>query len=118
VEEGETVTIEVSTGPADDRVPSTRTPDPRLPADGPSEDTRAAVPGVIGLSAGTASSRLRAAGFRVTRATRSVDDESLDGEVVDQAPGAGGERRKGLPVKIVVGEFEAPPDTDSVSPAQ
>ena len=106
VEEGAAVTIEVSTGPDDEREPTRDRPQPDEPA-----DTRTTVPGVVGLSPGAASSRLRAAGFGVARKTREVGDENRDGVVIDQAPGAGAERREGSTITIVVGR--AREDRDS-----
>jgi serine/threonine-protein kinase len=99
VQEGAAVSIEVSTGP-DEREP-TRDRDRSQP--GQDADTRTTVPGVVGLSPGAASSRLRAAGFGVARTTRRVGDEDRDGVVIDQAPGAGAERREGSTITIVVG---------------
>jgi eukaryotic-like serine/threonine-protein kinase len=97
--EGSTVTIAVSTGPADEAR------DRRPRSDRPSGPETATVPDVLGLSAGTASARLRAAGFAVSRVTEEVGNRAEDGEVLDQSPGAGAERREGSVVTIVVGRF-------------
>ena len=107
VEEGATVTISISSGP-ESRERRARRSRPRREARQDHEPERATVPGVTGLSPGEASARLRAAGFRVSRITRDVDDEADDGRVVDQAPGAGAERRDGSTVTIVVGSFVEP----------
>jgi beta-lactam-binding protein with PASTA domain len=45
----------------------------------------------------------------VARTTRRVGDEDRDGIVVDQAPGAGAERREGSTITIVVGEAREEP---------
>jgi serine/threonine-protein kinase len=117
VEEGAAVSIAVSTGPADERERE------REPRDTPSqeEDQRTTVPGVVGLSPGAASSRLRAAGFGVARTTRRVADGDRDGIVIDQAPGAGAERREGSTITIVVGRGQesnnsGEPDPDPKPP--
>jgi serine/threonine-protein kinase len=121
VEEGAAVSIQVSTGPDKMRAapapPEPRPPGPDRP---PPEDARTTVPGVVGLSPGAASSRLRAAGFGVARTTRPVGDEDREGIVVDQAPGAGAERREGSTITIVVGEARKvidPGDGDQVDRA-
>jgi serine/threonine-protein kinase len=106
VEEGATVTISVS---QPEEPPE---PDAEESPTGPSEGSRdadepeqtATVPDVVGLSAEAAASRLRGAGFRVASTTRTVRDEDDDGIVVVQAPGAGGERREGSTVRIVIGQ--------------
>jgi beta-lactam-binding protein with PASTA domain/predicted Ser/Thr protein kinase len=114
VEEGATVTISISSAESRDR--RARRSRPRREAR--QEPERATVPGVTGLSVGEASARLRAAGFRVSRITREVVDAADDGRVVDQAPGAGAERRDGSTVTIVVGRFvePEPPGDDAGSP--
>jgi beta-lactam-binding protein with PASTA domain len=71
---------------------------------------------VVGLSPGAASSRLRAAGFGVARTTRRVGDEDRDGVVIDQAPGAGAERREGSTVTIVVGRAREDDDSGGGDP--
>jgi eukaryotic-like serine/threonine-protein kinase len=93
LDKGERVTITVSTG-----------------------KERVTVPGVVGDSAGAAASTLRAAGLKVTRRTRAVDNEDDDGKVVEQRPGEGVEVDKGRQVVIVVGRFEAPPDQPTPTP--
>ena len=120
VDEGTTVAISVSSGPADRRRPASREPAPRdrgPTADRPPEpepEPTATVPGVVGLSARAAASRLRAAGFGVSSTTRTVGDRDNDGIVLDQAPGAGAERRVGSRVRIVIGRFEEPRDDGPV----
>ena len=100
VEEGKTVSIEISTGPDVEAAKKDPVDDPQ------DADTRATVPGVVGLSPNTATARLRAAGFGVARTYRQVGNESRDGEVISQAPGAGAEREEGSTITIVVGRFE------------
>jgi beta-lactam-binding protein with PASTA domain/tRNA A-37 threonylcarbamoyl transferase component Bud32 len=95
---GSTVTIAVSTGPGDRGRDRDRDDPPSGPATAP-------VPGVIGLSAAEASARLRAAGFSVSRVIRGVGDRGDHGEVLDQAPAAGAERREGSVVTILVGRY-------------
>ena len=85
IEEGESVTITVSTGR-------------------PQVD----VPNVIGLSAADASRMLSAEGLRVAQRERTVTDETQDGVVIDQRPPAGVEIDEGRSVIIVVGRFEEP----------
>ena len=120
VEEGSVVAISVSTGPSDRRRDSgepapAREPVRDRPARPPEPTAMATVPNVVGLSAGAAVGRLRGAGFRVSSTTRTVRDEDEGGMVLDQAPGAGAERREGSTVTIVVGrapEDDTPPDND------
>jgi serine/threonine-protein kinase len=115
VDEGTTVAISVSTGPSNRR-PAAREPappdrGPTVDRPAPESEPTATVPGVVGLSARAAASRLRAAGFGVSSTTRPVSDEENDGIVLRQAPGAGAERRVGSTVRIVVGRMsEAPPE--------
>ena len=69
--------------------------------------TQVEVPSVEGDDRARARARLGAAGFEVEVRERSVDSESLDGEVVEQRPPAGSERRRGSTVTIFVGAFDA-----------
>ncbi len=115
VKEGDAVAISVSTGPSNrsrDRrpAPDRREPEPEGPRDPDPPEATATVPGVVGLSAEAAARRLRAAGFGVSSTTRTVADEDDDGIVLDQAPGAGAERREGATVTIVIGRAD---DSDS-----
>jgi serine/threonine-protein kinase len=66
------------------------------------------VPDVIGLGPGDAARLLSAEGLRVTQRERPVQDESEDGVVIDQSPGAGVEVERGRSVLIVIGVFEEP----------
>jgi beta-lactam-binding protein with PASTA domain/tRNA A-37 threonylcarbamoyl transferase component Bud32 len=71
------------------------------------------VPNVVGLSPGDASAQLRAEGLGVVERERPVSDLNDDGVVVDQRPGAGVEVDRGRSVVIIVGraEEEAPAPT-------
>jgi eukaryotic-like serine/threonine-protein kinase len=75
------------------------------------------VPGVVGMSAGEASSALRAAGLGVVKHTRTVSDQTQDGNVIDQSPGEGVEVDKGRKVVIVVAKFQAAPAPAPTPPA-
>ena len=79
-ERGQTVTIEVSSGPA-----------------------KAAVPDVVGKSVDDARTALERAGFRVSVVTRE-DEERDPGTVLEQTPGAGASAQRGAAVTIVVAE--------------
>jgi eukaryotic-like serine/threonine-protein kinase len=89
VDEGTTVTITVSSGQ-------------------PQVD----VPDVSGLSARDAASQLRAAGLQPVQREQTVTDESQDGVVIDQRPGAGTEVDEGSSVVIILGVFEEPDTFD------
>jgi serine/threonine-protein kinase len=67
--------------------------------------TTTAVPSVVGDTPSTASSALTAAGFTVNRTTKDVTDQSNNGLVVKQSPGAGTKAKNGSAVTIVVGKF-------------
>ena len=69
------------------------------------------VPDVTGLSAGSASSRLRAAGLVPVQQKRSTTNQDEDGQVLDQRPGGGSQVDKGRSVVIVVGKFKQPTQT-------
>jgi serine/threonine-protein kinase len=69
---------------------------------------RVQVPDVVGLSAGEAAGRLRAAGLTVAQRERRTSDQSEDGKVIAESPGGGGEAAKGQQVVIVVGKFKQP----------
>jgi serine/threonine-protein kinase len=70
--------------------------------------TRVTVPDVVGQSEGSASSALSAAGLTVVTTSRTVTDQTQDGVVLSQSPGAGAQVKKGSKVTIVVGKFVAP----------
>lgn len=95
VDQGSTVTIEVSSGQA-----------------------KVAVPNVIGQSRSNAVSTLRGKGFSVSVSEQSVDIEAQNGRVIDQSPGPGGSQAKGSTVSIVVGHFTSPtpPPTTTTTP--
>ncbi|MDQ3588329.1 MAG: Stk1 family PASTA domain-containing Ser/Thr kinase [Actinomycetota bacterium] len=95
VERGADVTITVSKGRA--------TPEP---------GEQVSVPSVTGLSASDAAAQLRGAGLSVSRSERPTDDESEDGKVLAQRPGAGADVDPGTSVTIVVGKLEDPEAND------
>jgi len=121
VQEGDVVAISVSTGPSVARrdrpapAPVRRDPEPAEPQDPDPVEETATVPGVVGLSAAAAARRLSAAGFGVSSTTRRVTDQDDDGIVLDQAPGAGAERRVGSTVTIEIGQADEP---DDISPPE
>ena len=82
VREGATVTLRVSTGPAE-----------------------ASVPDVTGLDEASARSELEAAGFDVRVSEQSTTDPGEDGRVVAQTPTGGSTAREGAVVTIVVARF-------------
>jgi beta-lactam-binding protein with PASTA domain len=61
------------------------------------------VPRVIGLRLGLAKTRIRRARCSVGRIRRVRTRRSLRGRVVGQSPRPGAIRRRGFPVKLVVG---------------
>lgn len=77
---GSTVTLFVSTGPAQSTVPS-----------------------VVGLSQAAATAQLQGAGFQVNVVTAPVLDPTQDGIVQSQNPSAGSQANPGTTVTIVVG---------------
>jgi serine/threonine-protein kinase len=85
------VTLTVSTGPPPE-------PDP--------EPDTVTVPGVIGQSESRATSSIEGAGLSASVSEQTTDDQSQDGVVIDQSPGAGSELEEGGTVTIVVGRFE------------
>jgi beta-lactam-binding protein with PASTA domain len=58
-----------------------------------------------------AKKQLKNSGFEVQVVEEVVDDESLDGLVLSQNPEGGSDLEEGSTVVIVVGHFEAPPET-------
>jgi beta-lactam-binding protein with PASTA domain/predicted Ser/Thr protein kinase len=89
---GKTVTLTVSSGPA-----------------------QAVVPNVIGASEDSAVASLQARGFNVRERFRDTDQESEDGDVIDQTPVAGTRLDQGETVTIFVGRFVEPTTTTSTS---
>ncbi|MBV9003553.1 MAG: PASTA domain-containing protein, partial [Solirubrobacterales bacterium] len=75
----------------------------------------ASVPNVTGQTADAASGTLTAAGFKVNQQTTNVNQQSSDGKVVSQNPGAGTTANKGSTVTITVGKF-TPPTTTTTTP--
>jgi eukaryotic-like serine/threonine-protein kinase len=96
VDQGSTVTIEVSSGAA-----------------------QVTVPNVIGKTQSGAVSTLRSQGFEVAVSKQDVDVPSQDGKVIDQFPTPGATAKKGGTVTITVGNFVAPtppPTTTTTTP--
>jgi beta-lactam-binding protein with PASTA domain len=83
VREGTTVTLRVSTGPAE-----------------------LAVPDVTGLDEASARLELENAGFDVRVTDQSTDDPAQDGVVVAQSPGGGSTAREGAVVTITVARVD------------
>jgi beta-lactam-binding protein with PASTA domain/predicted Ser/Thr protein kinase len=73
--------------------------------------TTAKVPDVTGDSLTAATSALTAAGFKVTKQTKTVTKANQDGIVVTQSPAAGGTATKGSAVTVTVGHYVAPTPT-------
>ena len=88
VEEGETVTVIVSSGPS------------ALP-----------VPDVLGETDADATAILQEAGFRVSRSARIVTDPDDDGVVVAQDPEGDDDAAPNATIAITVGDFVAPSTT-------
>jgi serine/threonine-protein kinase len=82
-----TVTVVVSSGPAESTVPS-----------------------VIGLTEANAINTLRGAGFEVNVQEQDTDDPTQDGRVIDQDPAGNATAEQGSTVTIVVGNFVEPTD--------
>ena len=70
------------------------------------------VPNVVGLSARDAQAQISGAGLTTARSDRTVSDESQDGVVIEQRPGAGAEVDEGTQVVIIVGAFEDPAEEE------
>jgi penicillin-binding protein 1A len=64
------------------------------------------VPNVVGLTEGSATAKLRAAGFAVEVSSEPTEDKKLGGTVAFQAPGPGAELQPGATVAIVVYRYE------------
>ncbi|MEY2568855.1 MAG: eukaryotic-like serine/threonine-protein kinase [Actinomycetota bacterium] len=84
LERGSTVTLVVSSGPA--------------------QPTQVTVPDVIGQSENSATAELQAAGFKVKTQEVLVTDAADDGLVQDQSPNAGTKADEGSTVTITVGK--------------
>jgi beta-lactam-binding protein with PASTA domain len=95
VDQGSSVTIEVSTG-----------------------QEKVTVPNVIGKTQSGALSTLRSKGFNVSVKEQSVDIPSQDGRVIDQFPAPDRQETKGSTVTIFVGTFSSPtpPPTTTTTP--
>ncbi|MEX2658558.1 MAG: Stk1 family PASTA domain-containing Ser/Thr kinase [Acidimicrobiales bacterium] len=89
---GSTVTVIVSSGPAE-----------------------AEVPDVVDMSDAEATAALQKAGFRVARSSQAVADESKDGVVLSQSPRGGATAPAGSTVTITVGEFVGSETTSTTS---
>jgi beta-lactam-binding protein with PASTA domain len=76
---GQTVTLEISAGPA-----------------------RVTVPGVVGLDEQTARGRLEAAGFHVQVVDQPTSDQNQDGMVIEQAPAGGSKSEEAGTVTLTV----------------
>lgn len=76
----------------------------------------AKVPDVVGLSEGSATSRLENAGLNASVRTKQTGDLSQDGVVLSQSPGGDARVAKGDSVTIVVGKFEPDIPPQSWSP--
>jgi beta-lactam-binding protein with PASTA domain len=70
---------------------------------------------VIGASEDSAIASIQARGFNVRERFRDTDQESEDGEVVDQTPPAGTRLDQGETVTIFVGRFVEPTTTSSTN---
>jgi beta-lactam-binding protein with PASTA domain len=66
----------------------------------------AGVPNVVGLTEGSATAKLRAAGFAVAASSEPTEDKKLGGTVAFQAPGPGAELPPGATVTLVVYRYE------------
>jgi eukaryotic-like serine/threonine-protein kinase len=95
VDQGSSMTIEVSTG-----------------------QEKVTVPNVIGKTQSGALSTLRSKGFNVSVKEQSVDIPSQDGRVIDQFPAPDEQETKGSTVTIFVGTFTppSPPPTTTTTP--
>jgi serine/threonine-protein kinase len=72
---------------------------------GPNPEPATTVPDVNGQDQAAAASALRSAGFRVVVLNRPTSNQSQDGLVVEQQPGAGSSIPAGSQVTIFVGRF-------------
>jgi beta-lactam-binding protein with PASTA domain len=76
------------------------------------------VPDVVGIGEDRATARLTAAGLTVSRQERPVTDESQDGVVIEQRPGAGTQVDQGTQVVIVIGVLQQEDTLEPVPPAE
>jgi serine/threonine-protein kinase len=74
------------------------------------------VPDLTGETAAQAVDDLSAAGFQPRESTRTVTDSSQDGVVLEQRPAPGAKVAHGAPVRIFVGQFQAPTTTTGGGP--
>ena len=85
VDPGSTVSLSVSSGPAETRVP---------------------VPPLVGLTQADAESQLSSAGLVASVQTQSTSIQPQDGRVIDQSPSSGTEVAEGSTVVITVGSYD------------
>ncbi|MBN8866094.1 MAG: serine/threonine-protein kinase [Solirubrobacterales bacterium] len=90
VDAGSTVTLTVSSGPA---------------------ETKVAVPALVGLSQSDAEDSLSSAGLVPSVQTQSTSIQPQDGRVIDQSPSSGTQVAKGSTVVITVGSYD--PNADA-----
>lgn len=69
------------------------------------------VPSIIGVSQGTASERLSNAGLGVSIQTRTTNDKSQNGMVIDASEGVGSSVKSGSTVTIYVGDYKPAENT-------
>ena len=74
-----------------------------------------AVPNVVGKTTGAADAALGAAGFPAVASQQTVTNQSQDGIVLSQNPGAGTQAKKGTNISIVVGKYVAPTPTTTTT---
>jgi beta-lactam-binding protein with PASTA domain len=77
---------------------------------------QAVVPGVEGFTTSQARQAIGDRGFSTSVREETVNDESNDGIVLRQSPGAGTKLTKGKAVVITVGKFQAPTSTQPSPP--
>jgi serine/threonine protein kinase/beta-lactam-binding protein with PASTA domain len=73
------------------------------------------VPNVVGDTAAAAKAALKAAGFKVSKTTKTVTNQNKNGNVVSQSP-ASGTAMKGSTVTIVVGSYQPTTPTTPTNP--
>ncbi|MDQ6784882.1 MAG: Stk1 family PASTA domain-containing Ser/Thr kinase [Actinomycetota bacterium] len=93
VDAGSTVTVYVSTGPA-----------------------QVTVPNLSGESQSQAAAKLSSAGLKSSFTTAAVTTSSQDGVVIAQSPGSGASVANGSTVTVTIGQFTAPPTAPSTNP--
>ncbi len=72
------------------------------------------VPAVVGDTPQSAKSTLKAAGFKVTKTTKDVTDQSQNGLVISQSPSGNSKVKMGSTVSIVVAKY-VPTNTPTTS---